>query len=479
MDPEQKADTAVEGGVDLESDVGMVDAATIAPTIPGSGYVPAGSSTVPTLPASKREVASWAFFDFANSGYTTVVLTTIYGAYFVGVIAAGLDEVSPGRATLVWTLAVAAANLIVLCLGPIVGAIADHRAYKKRFLLLSACCCVLATALLACAGPGQVPLAVLFLVISAVAFSFGENLIAAFLPEIATPQTMGRISGYGWSLGYFGGLLTLGLCLAYINWAEARELAATHYVPVALMITAVVFAVTATPTFLWLRERAQARPAIPGMTFVRAGYEQVRTTLRHAAQLRDLFRFLWCLTLFQAGVATVIVVAAIYAQEELGFGPQQLIVLIMVVNLTAAIGAFGFGYAQDHFGSVLSLKFSLGVWIVAILFTWRADSQFDFWLAGNLLGLAMGATQAGGRALIGQFTPATRNAEIFGLWGLASRASAIIGPLSFGLVNAMTGGDYRLAMLSTLAFFVAGLLLLFTVNESRGRAVAKMLGGEI
>lgn len=426
-------------------------------------------------PAGKRELAAWAFYDFANSGYTTVVMTTIYSAYFVGVIAANLDEQSPGTATLLWTLAIAAANLLVLIAGPVVGAVADHRARKKRYLMASSIACVAGTLGLAFVGPSEVAPAMLLLVLATVAFAFGENLIAAFLPEIAHRDGMGRISGYGWSLGYFGGLLTLGICLMYINWASSRGLESTHYVPVALMITAAIFAITACPTFLWLRERAQPMPAIDGVSYLRAGFAQVQTTLRHASHMPDLFRFLQCLTLFQAGVATVVVVAAIYAQEVMGFDTQQLIMLIMVVNLTAAIGAFGFGHAQDRFGSVRSLAIALLVWVAAIVVTLLADEPGDLWLAGNLMGLAMGATQAGGRALIGQLTPEARNAEIFGLWGLANRAAAIIGPVSYGVISELTDGNYQLAMLSTLVFFVLGLLLLFTVDEERGKATAARL----
>ena len=430
--------------------------------------------------ASPREVVAWAFYDFANSGYTTVVLTTIYSAYFVGVVAAGLDENSPGSATLLWTLAIGAANLVVLLAGPVIGAIADHRASKKRFLMISSIVCITATALLSSAGPDQLVLAVGLLVVATVAFAMGENLIAAFLPEIASADSMGRVSGYGWSLGYFGGLLTLGICLAYISWAESRGLAATHYVPVTLLITAVIFAITASPTFIWLRERAQPGLHIPGTSYVKLGFSQVRSTLRHAAHLRDLFRFLACLTLFQAGVATVIVVAAIYAQEVMGFDSKQLITLIMVVNLTAAVGAFVFGYAQDHWGSVPSLTLALLVWIAAIAVTFLASEPRDLWLAGNLMGLAMGATQAGGRALIGRLTPASRNAEIFGLWGLANRAAAIMGPVSYGVVSQLSGGDHRLALLTTLGFFLSGLVLLSTVDENRGRAAAAVIerGGD-
>ena len=153
-----------------------------------------------------REVIAWAFYDFANSGYTTVVLTTIYGAYFVAVVAGPATGMAPGTSTLMWTLAIAIANFCVLVSAPVIGAIADYRASKKRFLWLTTAACILGTALMATAGPGQVALGMTLLIIATIAFSAGENLIAAFLPEIASPHNMGRISGYGWSLGYFGGL---------------------------------------------------------------------------------------------------------------------------------------------------------------------------------------------------------------------------------------------------------------------------------
>ncbi|RLA49487.1 MAG: MFS transporter [Gammaproteobacteria bacterium] len=428
------------------------------------------SSSQPTSTyAGRREIWAWAFYDFANSGYTTVVLTTIYSAYFVAVVAGSATTMSAGTATLLWTLSIAIANFCVLVSAPVVGAIADYRATKKKFLLFTTVCCVLSTALLAFAGPGQVVLGMALLILSAVAFSAGENLIAAFLPEITHSDNMGRVSGYGWSLGYFGGLLTLGICLAYINRASGQGYGAADYVPVTLLVTAAIFALAAAPTFLWLRERATPLPLPVGRSYIQIGFDQVCKTLASAAHHRDLFRFLACLTLYQSGVATVVVIAAIYAQEVMGFDTQQLIILIMVVNFTAAVGAFAFGFAQDRFGSVPTLAAGLLVWVAAIAVTFFADEPADLWFAGNLMGLAMGATQAGGRALIGQLTPVERSAEFFGLWGLASRAAAILGPLSYGIISQLSAGNHRFALLSTLAFFVGGLLLLLTVDEGRGR----------
>ena len=227
------------------------------------------------------------------------------------------------------------------------------------------------------------------------------------------------------------------------------------------------------PTLLWLRERAVPRPLPSGLGYLRSGFGEVISTLKHATRLTDLFRFLLCMTLYQAGVATVVVVAAIYAQEVFEFTSQEMIILIMVVNLTAAAGAFAFGFIQDRIGSVPALAGGLLLWIVAIGVSFIASDKTTLWLAGNLIGLAMGSTQAGGRALVGVFTPEGRSGEFFGLWGLAARAAAIIGPLSYGLVSSASGGDHQMALLSTLAFFVLGLGLLFTVREQRGIETAR------
>jgi len=276
----------------------------------------------------RRELLSWALYDFANSGYTTVVLTTIYSAYFVAVVAGGLPELEPGEATFIWTLAVSLANFFVLLSAPMIGAVADLKAIKKRFLLVTTVGSVVATALLALVGPGDVLFGAVLFIISAIFFYSGENLIAAFLPEIVSAQRMGRMSGYGWGLGYAGGLLTLGICLAYIVWAKGEGYQEEQYVPVTLLITAVIFALAATPTFLWLRERATAiSMPCSRVSYIRKGYERLRVTLTEAVHFRDLFRFLIALAVYQSGVSIVVVLTAIYAREVIGFDSQALLLL--------------------------------------------------------------------------------------------------------------------------------------------------------
>lgn len=429
-------------------------------------------SGAPTpIPVSTLERFSWAMYDFANSGYTTIVLTTVFNAYFVATVAAGAGY-SSGTGTFLWTSSIAVANTIVLLSAPVVGAVADYRAWKKRFLLITTVACVAATASLGFVSTGDVITGVLLVVVSAVMFASGQNLIAAFLPEISSEEHMGRLSGYGWGLGYFGGLLTLALCLAYVTWAEDLGHGPTEYVPVTLWITAGIFAFAALPTFLWLRERASPRPLPAGTSYISASVNQIRGTLNEARQFKDLFYFLGTLVVFQAGVSTVVVVAAIYVQQVFGFTSNELIILVMVVNVSAAVGAPAIGHIQDRFGSVRALALALTIWIVAIVMVMVVESRASVWLAGNLIGLAMGSCQAAGRALVGHFTPVTRTGEFFGLWGLATNLAAIIGPASYGLISYLSDGNQRAAVGSTLAFFVLGLALLTIINEDRGKQAA-------
>ncbi len=411
------------------------------------------------------EVWAWAMYDFANSGYTTVVITAIFNAYFVSVVA-----LNHSWATLAWTAALAASYLLVMITGPLIGAWADAHAAKKRLLMLTTAGCVTSTAALALVGSGEVWLAVVLIIASNYFFGCGENLCAAFLPELARGEALGRVSGWGWALGYIGGLLTLGACLAYITWAQAQGAPATHFVPVTMLITASMFACASLPTFLLLRERAQ--PQLVAAMRLAETLERVVATWKEARRYRDLARFLACIVFYQAGIQTVIAVAAIYAEQAMGFTTQQTIMLILVVNLTAAAGAFGFGHVQDRLGHRAALALTLVGWIITVLLASAARDATLFWLAANLTGLCLGSSQSAGRALVGYLSPVRQRAEFYGLWGVAVKCSAILGPLTYGLVSWISHGDHRLAMLLTGIYFLVGLAVLATIDVARGRHAA-------
>jgi UMF1 family MFS transporter len=411
---------------------------------------------------SLREVWAWSMYDFANSGYTTVVITAVFNAYFVAAIA----EKAPW-ATFAWTAALSASYLAVLLTAPLVGAWADAHAAKKRLLLYSTAGCVVFTALLSFAGPGTVVLAIALIILSNFFFATGENLIAAFLTELADSKAMGRVSGWGWAFGYIGGLVSLGVALAYILvWATPRGQQGPEYVPVVMLITAAIFAIAATPTFLFLKERARPHREIG------RPWQRVMQTLRQARDYRDLWRFLTCILFYQAGIQAVIALAAIYATEAMKFTFVDTIILILVVNVTAAIGAFGFGYLQDAIGHIKSMTLVLIGWIIMIALAYFAQSVGMFWVAANLAGLCMGAAQAAGRAIVGYLSPPDRTAEFFGLWGLAVKAASIFGPLTYGAVTWIFVGNHRLGILAVGVYFIVGLVLLVGIDVERGRNAA-------
>ena len=417
----------------------------------------------------KREVFGWAMYDFANSGYTTVVLTAVFAAYFVGGVAGGAPW-----ATFAWTATLAFSSLLVMLTMPALGALADLRAAKKRLLALSTVGCVACTVVLAAVGPGDVALAVVAVVLSNLFYSWGESLIAAFLPELARPGSLGRVSGWGWSFGYFGGMLTLGLSLGYVLWAQGRGLPASHFVPVTMLITAAVFGLSALLTFALLTERAIPQPAPEQDKGMGAALARLARTWRQARQFPDFSALLACGLAYQAGISVVIALAAVYAEQEMKFQQTDTMALIFLVNIAAALGAFAWGHVQDRIGHRRALAITLAGWILMIALAVAATAPALFWVSAVVAGLCMGSSQSAGRALAGAFAPAARRAEFFGLWTFATRLSAIVGPLSYGLVTLLSAGNHRLAILSTGVFFVIGLWLLRRVNVARGLAAAEL-----
>lgn len=413
----------------------------------------------------RREVWAWAMYDFANSGYTTVVITAVFSAYFVSEVAGNAPW-----ATFAWTAALAVSYALIMITAPVIGAYADARAAKKRLLAVTTLGCVMFTAGLALIGQGDVMTGMAMLIASNFFFGSGENLIAAFLPELAEGETLGRVSGWGWSLGYLGGLVALGICLVYVTRAQAMGAPATSFVPVTMLITASIFALASLPTFLLLRERARPQPG--NATPLRMAFARLGATLRSAGRYRDLRRFLACLVFYQAGIQAVIALAAIYAQQAMGFTTGDTLLLILIVNVTAAAGAFAFGYVQDRLGHVRTIVLTLIGWIITVLLAWSADGPAMFWVAANLVGVCLGSSQSAGRALVGYLSPPGRQAEFFGLWGLAVKLSSILGPLTYGAVTWLSGGDHRLAILITGVYFIIGIALIAGVDTGRGRAVA-------
>lgn len=424
----------------------------------------------------RREFWAWASLDFANSGYTTVVLTAVFNAYFVAFV---MQDAA--HATLVWTLVLSVSYLLVMVSAPWLGAWADQYKAKRKLLWLASLACILATALLASVGQGQWLWAALLLVTSNLAYASHQDLAAGYLFELAPEDKLGRLSGYGWAWGYLGGLVSLVLALAWVqvlgielspaiaqvlglaNPVTNQGLATEWAVGGAMVLTALLFALVGLPALMVLKDHQPAQPQAQWQGAWRR-LVQGWTRLGEGQPLRQL---LVCIAVYQSGVATVITLAAIYAQQVMGFSMAQTIALVLVVNVTASIGAFLFGLLQDRLGHKRSLALSLVLWILMVLVAAFSTNETGFWLAANLAGLAMGASQSGARAAVAALSEPNRQAESFGYWGVAINLASVCGPLCYGLTSWLSGNNHRLAIAFTGLFFLVGLILLLRIPFSQ------------
>ena len=414
----------------------------------------------PLLPGvTRREVFAWAMFDFANSGYTTVVLTAVFSTYFVGIVAGHATW-----ATLLWVSCLSVSYLLSMLLMPAIGTWCDRHAQKKRALWISTMSCVVGTSALGWSGPGDLSWSVFWIIISNVSFSIGESLIAAFLPELAKTESMGKVSSWGWAWGYVGGMLTLAICLFWIIGGLKTGLATTEVVPPTMWITAFIFLLASSYTFWQLPERAKPQPdAIPAR-FLAKSWKDLSEALRWARDRPSFMQLLKCITLYQAGVSVAITVAAIYAEGEMGMSKQDTMLLIFLLNIAALVGAWGLGWMQDQIGHIKTLRLTLVGWILACVIAAISPSVFYFWFAAAFAGLCMGASQSVGRAMVGRLTPQNKTAQVFSLWAFAVRVAAILGPVLYGLITYLSNGQQRLAIGSTSLLFLASIWVLSKIQ---------------
>jgi UMF1 family MFS transporter len=407
-------------------------------------------------PVRRREIFGWCCYDFANSAFITVVITVVYGPYFTGVVAAGW-----AGANTLWSVILSASQVVVMVFGPALGVLADVTGSKKKFLLSMMWVCSAATAALWLTGPGTVALAAGLVIVAYAAFSFGENFCASFLSELSTPANCGRISGYGWSFGYLGGLGALGLAMLVLSVSPDG-------VRWVFVVTALFMVAATLPVLLLLRERKQPESHVA--RWWQLGWESVLRAARDLPQHRDLLRFFWAFLLYMSGLGAVVAFAAIYSVEVLGFTTGENLVLFASLQISSALGALAFGWWQDRVGSVNMLTAALLLWCLVAAGAYFCQTKEMFFLVGNLAGLAIGSCQAGSRAVVSLLSPRERAAEFFGFWGVFGKFAAVVGPLFMGVLADMF--DLRVAVLSTLVFFVGGLLVLRTVRMSaRGPAL--------
>ena len=418
---------------------------------------------------NKREIFSWCLFDFANSSFTTIIITIVFSVYFVKIIAVGRAD-----ADSLWGLGNFVSQLFVLMTAPLLGAIADYSGYKKRFLFLSYSICIVFTALLIVPQSGQVWLTLLIFIIANFAYSSGENFVASFLPEIARPEDMGKISGFGWALGYLGGLTSLFLCLPLLKGGfemdNAGPLRQTN------LIVSAFFLVAGIPTFLWVKERKAGRRLPAGTSYLSIGFHRIRTTFQHLRLFRELFKFLIIFGIYNCGVTTVVVFAAIYAVQTVKLSPNEFLIFFLITQISSSLGAFFFGLIQDKIGAKNTIYATLTLWLLVIAGAYLSTGRGTFFVVGNLAGLGLGSSQSAARALVGLFSPVEKAGEFFGFWGLFWKLSTAIGPMVFGLLSSGTGSQ-RIAILVTGLFFVAGIVGLQFVDEKKGLEAVQSYGG--
>ncbi len=422
----------------------------------------------PTPPVTKREIFGWSMYDVADSAFTTVIVTALYALYF-GTVVVG----DPNEADYLWGLGASISEIIVAILAPILGAIADYSGSRKKFLGVCALTIIIFTAALYFVGPGMVALGLTLYIIANVGFAGGGVFIDSFLPGISNESNAGSISGRKWAMGYTSGLVCLFLCKPLANYIKPNptpfELSRARSIP---LIVAAYYAIAVIPTFLFLRDRSVAKPLPPGENYLSVGFRQLRKTLRNIRRYEDLFRLLIAFLVYNDGIVTVIYFAARYAKETVGFEPGDIVNLLIINNVVAALGAVAFGFIADRIGQKKTIYITLIIWITAITIAYFSYTKTMFYVASLLVGVGLGSSQSVTRSLLALFTPKQNAAEFFGFLGIAGKVLAFLGPLIFGSVSKMTGSQ-RPAILSVGSFFVIGMILLAFVNEERGKVAAR------
>ncbi|MEO5798307.1 MAG: MFS transporter [Gemmatimonadales bacterium] len=428
------------------------------------------AATAPNYRDQPRVIWSWALYDWANSAFTTLVVTFIYATYFTKAMAP--DEVT---GTAWWSRAVAISALLTALMSPLLGAAADRSGSRKRFLAVSTIISIIATTLLAFVAPGTAHAALIALILfvtAEMAFEAGNVFYNAFLPSIASPERIGRVSGYGWGLGYVGGLVCLGIALVgfvqpEVPWFGISKVAGWNIRATNLLV-AVWFALFSLPIFFSMPERR-----IPGGSIsFRAALGELAQTTRDIRQYREIVRFLVARLIFNDGLVTVFAFGGIYAAGTFGMSFSEVILFGVALNVASGLGAFLFGFVDDRIGGKRTILWSLVALTMATALAVWAPTRGWFWVAGILIGIFVGPNQSASRSLMGRFIPAKHQAEFFGFFAFSGKATAFMGPLLLGVVTSAFGSQ-RAGVATVLIFFLIGGVLLTRVDEARGIAAAQ------
>ena len=433
------------------------------------------------------EVLAWSMYDFANQPFTNLVLTFIYGTFFTTVIAS--NEIV---GTQQWSHAISITAIVVALLSPFMGALADKGGYRKMFMFFFTWLTIIATTVLYFVLPGQVIRALFWFVLANIGFEMGSVFCNAYLPDISHSKNIGRISGYGWSLGYVGGLLSLALAMFFLVQTDTPvfgflkgEAGAYQNIRATNLLVAVWFAVFSIPTFLFVKDKKPDTKAfLKNTKYTLKGFRSTANELRSYPQI---IRFLLARLVYNDGLVTVFAFGGIYAAGSLNFTFDEIMVLGIVLNITAGLGAFLMGYLDDKVGGKKTLKVTLlGLMLAMALavfapeirpflqYVFGGSSVPDwvsakniFWIAAVLIGAFSGPNQASSRSLMGRFTPEEKKNEFFGFFAFSGKATAFVGPFLLGALT-VAFDSQRAGISIVFFFFLFGYFLLGRVDEEKG-----------
>jgi UMF1 family MFS transporter len=408
-------------------------------------------------PFSKKIVAAWSSFDFANSSFSAIIVTFVYPIYF------GETIVTNGRGDFYWGIAMSLSMLLVAIVSPALGAMADLTGSKKRFLAAFTLLSVLATAGMYFLAPGMIFLGILLFVLGNAGFEGGTVFYDAFLPEISSEQTYGRVSGIGFAVGYFGSLAALVLTKVMLGTTPPmlREI---------FLVTALFFFLFTIPTLIWVPEvKKKTSRSILGI--IRHGFAENIRTIRTIRNHKNVVRFLIAFFVYNDAILTVIGFSGRYAKRTLHFDTGDLAMFFIMIQVIAAVGSLIFGYITDKKGARFTILITLAIWIVVVIGAYLTETAQLFWVVGAVAGLALGSSQSASRSFMAQLTPREHTAEFFGFYdGLCGKASAIVGPFLYGVLSDQFG--QRPAIASLAVFFVVGYFLVRGIQHSGKREIA-------